>query len=469
MKKFLIIILALAFAVGLTCAAYAEVQNVKVSGDITAIGFGRDLHLNKNTAITGKNSGIASIARVKVSADLTDNVSTTVRLLNERYWGTENATSGDTEVDIDLAYATLKEFFYSPLSITVGRQELHMGSEMVVGDPDTNNMVNALSGFANTTNATTGKIDNGDPDFSVRKAFDAVRATLNYDPLVVEGIASRVNESTNSKVLNDKTDLYGIDANYKLGRKNTNLEGYWYRKVTGRKATTSNNKKDLVDTFGGRIVSEPIDNLTISVEGAYQGGVYNSYVVNQKVAKRSAWATELGASYLFKKVKYTPLAMVGYANFSGSRTNFNNTIPDNSKIYTGWDPMYENQKYGDIANAQFNQTNVQLFTAAGTVKPLDDLSLKGEYYAYWWNKVYADGEWISTVRGDRVRMQSKKFAGQEIDLTATYDYTEDVQFGLLYGIFLPGSAFADYSDTGAGANGSAKNAVELIGSMKVTF
>jgi hypothetical protein len=57
-------------------------------------------------------------------------------------------------------------------------------------------------------------------------------------------------------------------------------------------------------------------------------------------------------------------------------------------------------------------------------------------------------------------MNHKKFAGQEIDLTGTYDYTEDVQFKLLAGIFLPGSSFTRNSDA---------TASEVIGSMKVTF
>ena len=42
MSKRLILILALAFVVGITCAAYAEVQNVKVSGDITVKAVARD-------------------------------------------------------------------------------------------------------------------------------------------------------------------------------------------------------------------------------------------------------------------------------------------------------------------------------------------------------------------------------------------------------------------------------------------
>jgi hypothetical protein len=58
------------------------------------------------------------------------------------------------------------------------------------------------------------------------------------------------------------------------------------------------------------------------------------------------------------------------------------------------------------------------------------------------------------IKGDN------KNAGQELDLTLTYDYTEDVQFNLLSGMFVPGGAFIDQNS---------HIATEVVGSMKVTF
>ena len=50
--------------------------------------------------------------------------------------------------------------------------------------------------------------------------------------------------------------------------------------------------------------------------------------------------------------------------------------------------------------------------------------------------------------------------GQEIDLQATYDYTEDVSFGLLVGWFMPGEFYiAPANDT----------ATDVVGSLKVSF
>jgi len=54
----------------------------------------------------------------------------------------------------------------------------------------------------------------------------------------------------------------------------------------------------------------------------------------------------------------------------------------------------------------------------------------------------------------------KKGFGHAVDVTATYDYTEDVQFGLTFGYFNPGKAFMSNNQ---------ESASQLVGSMKVTF
>ena len=63
-------------------------------------------------------------------------------------------------------------------------------------------------------------------------------------------------------------------------------------------------------------------------------------------------------------------------------------------------------------------------------------------------------------------MGGGKYIGSEIDATLTYDYTEDVQFSLLGGIFLVGENIRDIDNPD---KGNKANATELIGSMKVTF
>jgi hypothetical protein len=467
MSKRLIIILALAFVVGLSLAAYAEVQNVKVSGDLTVYGLSRKLWTSPTVDNTEK--AMASVTRVRIDADLTDNVMATVRLLNERYWGREidnagGANTKNSDIDLDLAYVTMKEFMYSPLTLTVGRQELHFGNDMIVGDRDTNNNVSNASPFNGIAGAWPR-----DPDLSARKSFDAIRATLNYDPLVIDLVAAEVIRT----VLNvdSSENLYGINANYAVNKKN-NVEGYWFERRRGRKNTspsTMNNKVDTTHNLGARIVSRQIENLTYQLEVAFQLGTrLNAAGVAIPTQRRRAWALETAATYDLKNVKriakYSPTLTMLYSYFSGNRGS-------GEKNNSAWDPMYENQTSGNIANLLFPQSNAHVLGGILSAKPVEDVILKGEYYAYWWDKRFSNGQPLlpgSALTGEALSMTNNKFAGQEIDLTATYAYTEDVQFSLMGGIMLPGSSFAKYA-TGTAVGSSRNPAEEVIGSMKVTF
>lgn len=454
MAKRLTLVLTLALALGMCGAAYAEVQNVKVSGDITVFGVYQNIDFQDHKYGTdGVDKELASIARVRVDADLTDNVMTTVRLLNERFWGDEtNNTpyvgaddSPNTNISLDLAYVTLKEFLYSPLTLTVGRQELMFGNGMIVGDPDTNGQVSTASAFAQ---------NHGLAALSARKSFDAIRATLNYDPLVVDIVAAKLDEATLN--LQDDGDLYGINANYQLDKKTT-LEGYYWRGWDESKTTGEPTKTNLVNVIGGRIAFIPVEDMLLSLESAYQfGRYYDSGVPGG--CDRSAWALEAGASQIWTKKKYAPGLALGYAYFSGEADDFDPTC-DNT--FNAWDPMLENQKYGDIMNQIMPQSNAHIIVAQGSLKPADDIMLKGEYYAFWVAKRYPDGLTnVADLRGDNIVARREKFVGHELDLTASYDYTEDVQFSVLAGWFFPGPVFS---------NENRNTASELVGTMKVTF
>ncbi|MFC1804774.1 alginate export family protein [Candidatus Omnitrophota bacterium] len=479
MSKRLILVLALVLAVGIG-AAYAEVQNVKVSGDLTIMGTSRMLDprgsdpdmADTNEAYGVTERDLISITRLRVDADLTDNVSTTLRLLNERYWGRENVLNSsagiNSDITIDLACVAMKEFLYSPLTLIVGRQELHFGNDMIVGDPETNN--------ASLTSAL-GSATRRDPDLSARKSFDAIRATLDYDPMVIDLVLAKLRERMLRAT--DDEDLYGINIAYDMGdENNSSAELYYFEKLTGRdqlevSAVLDNDHKnsDRVQTVGARFVSEPMENLSTQIEAAYQFGKRVPLTTDldpegvaadtdRGTVDRKAWAIEAAATLGLPKMKYTPTVTALYAYFSGNHEN--NAVDNDLGTWRGWDPMYENQAFGHIANALFPQSNAHILGAVVTANIMEDVNLKSEYYNFWWASKYPEGATISTARdtGAALVMDGKSYAGQELDMTLTYDYTEDVQFGLMGGLFIPGSSFMKDNDSVMS---------EIIGSMKVTF
>src|SRR3989338_3412693 len=377
--------------------AFAAVQNVKISGDINVSGVARsNLDLDKSSSVAnsvGVNSNqdnqsdFLSITRVKVDADLTDNVSTSVRLLSERNWNGDS-TSGTTanrnigltaagvagdenDIDLDLASITLREFMTPALTLTVGRQELRFGNGWIVGDPDTNGL------------ALGSELAEG--DLSSRKAFDAIRARLDYNPLVLDIFYAKIAENVSS--LNDDTTLGGINAGYELNA-NTNLEGFIFSKVRGvagiaaattgatnvdsgvaTSFVTAKQAADVVNTVGARVVNKSVKNLTLDGQVAYQFGTYNprldpnarfvSATDKAETSARSAWGTEVVAVYDLKDVsmvsKYEPSLTGVYVYLCGEgRDKVAN------KSYKGWDGMYEGQTFGHLINAVMGFSKVHL-------------------------------------------------------------------------------------------------------------
>lgn len=490
MSRRLIMVLTLAFVLGISFAAYAEVQNIKVSGDMEFSGIVRsNFQLNPGsnyqaaltTPIGGHQSFLLSQIRARIDADLTDNVSAVLRLINESVWGQE-FVDNDSEIGVDLAYVTLKEFLYSPVTLTVGRQELHFGNEMIIGDVDTNRVAQ-------------GWIYAG--DLSKRKAFDAIRLTLDYDPLVIDAVYAKISEGgvlfspSMTITEDDDVDLMGINGRYDfgpvIGTKSLIGEAYWWTQRTGHKAFTLEKKDDYIHTIGARVEAVPINDMKLYLESAMQLGkivwtdTRAQYVSvgsnNEMAATRDAWALETGFTYTFSKMKYTPTIAGLYAYFSGDADSWGPYQGSH-----GWNPMYENQTYGHIANALFVQTNSHICGAIVAAKPLEDITAKLEYYNYWlaknpspptdaaavWPGYYwANGQWM--------QMKDSSHLGQELDFTLTYDYTEDVQFKLLTGMFFTGNSFASstevgWPETGAAIGGGGSTiASEVIGSMKVSF
>ena len=448
MGKRLILVLALALVVGLTfSAAYAEVQNVKVSGDIIVSGVARS-HFNLDNNVAGdksilKQTFLMSQIRVRIDADLTDNVSATVRLINERIWNGQNDSnssnsSNSTAIDLDLAYVTLKEFLYSPLTLTVGRQEIKFGNGLIIGKS---------GAAAGTTNLPT--------DLSERRAFDAIRATLNYDPLIVDLVYAQVKQNTTED--RNTVSLAGINATYSLNKK-VDLSAYYWLKKDDDHINDTSSRPDQLSTVGALVSIAPIEDLTASLEAAYQFGK-NTETNDQN--RHDAWALQALANYTFSQVKMTPKIGASLTHLGGGESSATRN--------ESWDSMFSDQKLNNIAYAILPFSNMNVLNIQASCKLVEDVTLSAVYGYYDVAKKssgavlqspgYYSGGTTDANRYLNTTYSGKKHLGDALDITATYDYTEDVQLGLTAGIFRPGS----------GITANEKNATQLIGSMKVIF
>ncbi len=119
----------------------------------------------------------------------------------------------------------------------------------------------------------------------------------------------------------------------------------------------------------------------------------------------------------------------------------------------GWNQRLAGNRTADTNDTPWT-TNMKQILVSGSLKPLaamdnNDVTLEAKYAHFEFDEQPTDN--------------TDKEAGDELDLYLTYDYTEDVQLGLLTAIFWPGDYYektsSDYDET----------VHQIVGSCKVTF
>ncbi len=439
MKK---VLLALLFVALVAMPAFASVQNVKVSGDIESTYVVRnqfDLG-SKTLSEQYRQNFLLTQTRLRVDSDLTDNVQATVGLINERVWGVDvDTTNGSNDVDLNLAYVTLKEMLYSPLTVIIGRQNFAFGNSFVIDSAGSNNSV------------STGGIKGAAEDLSKRTALDSVRAILDYNPLTINVIASKVNSGNVAGEGNhkDDTDLIGTNAAYQLGDKWQSLiEAYYWAKIDNNVNNGVGSKADTVYMPGIHVSTNPIKGLNLSAEVAMQRG--NKLQASAANVKREATAAQLLVNYelpLASIEKYKPTVMGAYTYVSGEKNPTEAGADDNTR-YTGWDPMFENQSGGTVYNTLFNLTNAHIVTTKASVKPIEDVTASVQMDYLWLDKELASGALASAlVHPDGsstagLSTTTNEYLGSEIGLGLAYAYTDDVTLGAKFNWFTPGEAFS---------------------------
>jgi len=430
------VLLALAIVALIAMPAMASVQNVKVSGDIDATYV-----IRNNFDFAGNSQSVAiSQTRLRVDSDLTDKVSATIGLINERAWGSTAATG--SEIDLNLAYVTMKEMLYSPLTVTIGRQNFAFGNSLIIDSAGPNNSVSADSGLSGVA-----------ADLSKQTAQDAVRLTFDYDPLTIDVLYSKIDQGTSTfDKVSDNTDLYGFNAAYQFNDEKASLvEGYFWVK----------NAKDKIYVPGVRGSMNVLDGWNLQAEVAAQLG---EITLAQGKTDREAYVAQVLSNYSLpfeKTKKYEPVFGLAYTMYSGDKNPAGSGSGDDK--YNAWDPMYENQAGGKIYNSLFDATNCQVLGATLSFTPMEDVMA---------NVYYDNLALVKEVSGTSFALKNSagsnfsaiqdndKGLGQEVGVVLTYDYTEDVQLGARAGVFFPGNTFSEDND---------QNASQIIFNTKVAF
>jgi hypothetical protein len=195
-------LLAVALIASLGGMAFAELQNVEIGGSLRIRGnyFSMDS--------LGDTSYVEQRTRLNVKADFTQDVSAFIELDSYDVWGedfrsvylTGSDFRGGDNVDLYQAYIEARNLWGSPLTARVGRQEITLGNQFLVGVKDVSAVFTGLS-------------------------FDALRLTFANDVVSIDAIAAKLAESYGD-FGDDDVDLYALYGSY-LGIEDVTLDAYW--------------------------------------------------------------------------------------------------------------------------------------------------------------------------------------------------------------------------------------------------
>ena len=409
MKKILLGIVALFVLAGST---YAEVQNVKVSGELRLRGLWTS---HQDLGASGEDYGrFEERALVSIEADLTDHVLAVVEFRAEGVQGEKTVAPGAIAGNLDgqadgydvavaQAYVQASEVFYSPLTVKLGRQYMNYGAGFLISDAEKE--IN----------------------------FDVIRSIWDFYPIIVDVVWGKLADRSNAQPVADAdtgailsaddAQIWLVNAHYAADV--WNLEGY----VLG--ITDSDSDYQPV-TLGVRGDVAPMDALDVWGEFAYQ---LNSYSSTRDL---SAYALNVGGSYAIDAAWQPVLELEGVIA-SG------NTSDDGD--YEGFQELFEYNYWGYAFSPKIE--NIALINANVSVMPSESLTLALDYYHYWQMEeaAFAHGDMDQDNGGVlAVTTGADSNLGDEFDVVATYDYTEDVSTQLYLAWFLPGAAY-DQDDT----------------------
>jgi hypothetical protein len=400
MRSKLLKILMAVFAVCLIAPAFSAVENVKVGGDIAVYGVLRGNFTNENLHF------LQAPVRVYVSADLSENVSVMVRLLNEFNFGyTDLEYLNTNQILLDLAYIKVSDLLVPGLSLTVGRQEIQLGEGLVVGSK---------------YRADKYPVYIGAEDLGVLKAFDAIRIDYAPKALPMNLILFRAKIKESENFTGDSENLYGADIGFKVADV-ANIDAYFVRQDS-----------ENINTYGARIVSgiPAAEGLSLKAEYAKQSQA------------STGWALLAGAEYKMSTAM-KPMVKVNYARYSEDWTlvypsDIGSRIGPILYAYTGTKGVSNSSRIlGDDFGAQF-------INLGFGISPTEKLAISLD--GYW-------GRTLVPYNG------TEKNIGYEVDLGIDWKYSEDLTFGLMGGMLFGNNAYS-FGD---------KDPWQIIGCVKVAF
>ena len=383
-------LLIAALVVSLGSVAFAELQNVELGGSIRIRGNYFNMDSLKD------RSYVEQRTRLNVKADFTQDVFAFIEFDSYGFWGESFRSNyltgadfrGGSDVALYQAYIEANNLWGTPLCLRVGRQELALGSQMLVG---TNDYSYGFSGLS----------------------FDALRLTFANEYVNIDAIAAKLAETV-SDFGDDDVDLYAVYGSY-VGIEDVTLDAYWIfiRDDQGALARILRNGTTVdLHTVGLRGAGV-IGGFDFDLEVAYQFGDVDNIKNPWFRWKRHAdvdydeWAVNAEVGYTFD-MNLQPRVFARFAYFGGGDPD---TSCWSNNADLPFNRLFSNNQYSMFLDFNRNMSNFLGYTLGVSAMASEaiELSLVGSFFR-------------SALRAAR----SGKSLGWEVGLFADYNYSEDL-------------------------------------------
>ncbi|GEM_PF-627332 len=471
--------------------SYAEVQHVRLSGELRLRAYwtknlsnlGRQDEDDDDDDTTNENDTyVNQRTRVTIESDVDDNIMVVVTFQAQNDWGGSkpartgffgseefsqyNVSQPGSKVQLVEALVRFQEAFWSPLTVTLGRQGLHFGNGLMFSNNDREQRFDAAR-------LEWDQADNG---FKVDFVFAKLVSRTDGIGMGPPGAGANNNHRD--------SDLYFLNIRWepKDIKFIQNLEAYvGYRSsFFGPNAFPFVDQDTHVWTIGFRGDATPLpDNdkaksWKVWWEFAFQSGSDNggsSSGFPFGSDNLNGWLIDLGTSYVLENMDWKPVIWAGYTVASGHRTGED---PANRHFV----PWFDYNTRGGFVMSPI-LSNIQIWSFGAMASPNDKWAFAASVYRYIQDRVdfgtgnsgafgmgfhgnpFTDNGGLAAVTNGEQRS-----LGWEFNLSAGYKYSKDVSTSVSLGWFAPGSAF-EY-DFG-GSRRKADDAFELRGEITVNF
>ncbi len=408
-------------------------------------------------------SNVEQRTRINFKADFTNDVAAFIELDSYDVWGedfrsayvtgadfraSQNiAPANDGDVEMYQGYIEMNESFSFPLRVRIGRQELSLGSEWLVGVNDARSLFSGLS-------------------------FDGIRATWATDVWSVDAWWSKLAENSPAEEDGD-IDFYGVYGSY-YGIEDITIDAYW---LYIRDAVEIHDTIDInLGIFSFPQVIENIfgvDDYSVTelhtvglrgagtygafdfeLEGAFQfgnadsaGSLYSVGTYGDDDADWDNWGMNAEVGYTFD-MTWTPRVYLGFAYLGGNDErdiNFFEWVvalinpfyqPDAS---VSFNRLFSNWEYSEFLE-NTDLSNTMIFRGGVSAMPTENIEvlLAVSYFdalEEWdepWNFYFLGNRFVPFSFLPWLTEEVDSELGWEVGLYLTYNYTEDLSFEVGY-------------------------------------